>query len=47
VENPKIKKRLSASSYEWRDPEEANDFGLALSAVVDKMTNYLKLFNAS
>lgn len=47
VENPKIKKKLSAKSYEWHDVEEMNDFIGKLSAAVEKMTSYLRLFNAS
>jgi hypothetical protein len=47
VESPKIKKKLSAKSYEWRDLDEMNDFIGKLSSAVDKMTSYLRLFNAS
>jgi hypothetical protein len=47
VENPKIKKKLGPTSYEWRDVEEVNDYIANLNATVDRMTNYLKLFNAS
>jgi hypothetical protein len=47
IENLKIKKKLSSSSFEWRDAEEASNFGAILNSAVEKMTNYLKLFNAS
>lgn len=47
VDHPRIKKKLGEGSYEWKDPEEVADFGLVLNAAVEKMTNYLKLFNAS
>jgi hypothetical protein len=47
VESPKIKKKLSAKSYEWKDIEEMNDFIGKLGAAVEKMTSYLRLFNAS
>jgi len=47
VENPKIKKKLGPTSYEWKDIDEVNDYIGHLNGTVDKMTNYLKLFNAS
>ena len=47
IENPRIKKKLAPRSYEWRDLDEMNEFINKLNTTVEKMTTYLKLFNAS
>lgn len=45
--HPKIKKNIGQNVYEWSSIDEINNFGGSLSVALEKVANYIKIYNQS